>query len=100
MGCGGTPAGIGTGTGGGPRVYAGAHFVLDASDETLRTRKEGDTARTRGFFEHYRNQLLPLKREWFRNREDTTFLQTDGLTAEQEGEAVLRWCTQWIGMNR
>lgn len=75
-------------------------LFLDASDETLRTRKEGDTARTRGFFEHYRNQLLPLKREWFRNREDTTFLQTDGLTAEQEGEAVLRWCTQWIGMNR
>ena len=53
-------------------------------------RKEGDTARTRGFFEHYRNQLLPLKREWFRNREDTTFLQTDGLTAEQEGEAVCK----------
>ena len=75
-------------------------LFLDASDETLRTRKEGDTARTRGFFEHYRNHLLPLKREWFRNREDTTFLQTDGLTAEQEGEAVLRWCTQWIGMNR
>lgn len=41
-------------------------LFLDASDETLRTRKEGDTARTRGFFEHYRNQLLPLKREWFR----------------------------------
>ena len=75
-------------------------LFLDASDETLRTRKEGDTARTRGFFEHYRNHLLPLKREWFRNREDTTFLQTDGLTAEQEGAAVLRWCTQWIGMNR
>lgn len=75
-------------------------LFLDASDETLRTRKEGDTARTRRFFEHYRNQLLPLKREWFRNREDTTFLQTDGLTAEQEGKVVLRWCTQWIGMNR
>lgn len=37
LGCGGTPAGIGTGTGGGPRVYAGAHFVFgcvrrDAAD--------------------------------------------------------------------
>ena len=75
-------------------------LFLDASEETLRARKEGDAARTRGFFEHYLNHLLPLKREWFRNRADTTFLPTDGLTAEQEGEAVLRWCAQWSGTGR
>ena len=71
-------------------------LFLDASDETLRTRKEGDTARTRGFFEHYRNHLLPLKREWFREKKNVTFLSTDGLTAWQVGEKVKHWCEQYI----
>ena len=75
-------------------------LFLDASEGMLRARKENDTTRSRGFFEHYLNHLLPLKREWFRNRTDTTFLQTDGLTAEQEGEAVLHWCAQWSRTSR
>lgn len=74
-------------------------LFLDAGEETLRARKAGDAERSRKFFEHYCTSLLPLKREWFRDKENVTFLQTDGLTAEQAGEAALRWCEQWLGTN-
>lgn len=74
-------------------------LFLDAAEETLRARKAGDTTRSRKFFEHYCTHLLPLKREWFRNKENVTFLQTDGLTAEQAGEAAFRWCIQQLGMD-
>ena len=72
-------------------------LFLDAREETLRTRKAGDATRSRKFFEHYCTSLLPLKREWFRNKENVTFLQTDSLTAEQAGEAALRWCVRQLG---
>ena len=71
-------------------------LFLDASEETLRARKEGDTTRSREFFEYYRAHLLPLKREWFREKENVTFLSTDGLTAEQVGERVRQWCEHCI----
>ena len=72
-------------------------LFLDAREETLRARKSGDATRSRKFFEHYCTSLLPLKREWFRNKENVTFLQTDSLTAEQVGEAALRWCVRQFG---
>lgn len=66
-------------------------LFLDAGEDTLRARKAGDATRSRGFFEHYCTHLLPLKREWFRQKPNVTFLPTDGLTPEQAGEQVLRW---------
>lgn len=73
-----------------------AILFLDASDQTLCARKAGDTTRSREFFEHYRNHLLPLKREWFRKRPDVTFLQTDALTVEQVGERAKQWCLHCV----
>ncbi len=66
-------------------------LFLDASEETLRARKAGDVTRSREFFEYYLEHLLPLKREWFREKENVTFLSTDGLTAAQAGERVKEW---------
>lgn len=66
-------------------------LFLDASEETLRARKAGDATRDRGFFEYYLAHLLPLKREWFREKRNVTFLSTDGLTAAQAGERVQQW---------
>jgi len=71
-------------------------LFLDASEEALRERKAGDATRSREFFEHYLTHLLPLKREWFRERDNVTFLSTDGLTPEQTGERVKEWCEQYI----
>mgnify|MGYP002517802112 FL=1 len=72
-------------------------LFLDASETVLRARKTGDSTRSREFFEHYVMHLLPLKREWFRKRENVTFLQTDDLTPEETGEQVTHWCEHCIG---
>ncbi len=71
-------------------------LFLDASAETLYARKAGDSTRSREFFGHYCTHLLPLKREWFREKPNVTFLPTDGLTAEQVGERVKAWCERCI----
>ena len=70
-------------------------LFLDASEAALRARKAGDTTRDRGFFEHYLTHLLPLKREWFRKKQNVAFLSTDSLTAQQAGEKVKQWCEQY-----
>lgn len=71
-------------------------LFLDASEAVLRARKAGDTTRSREFFAYYLNHLLSLKREWFREKKNVTFLSTDGLTARQVGEKVKHWCEQYI----
>ena len=71
-------------------------LFLDASETVLRARKAGDVTRSREFFEYYLYHLLPLKREWFREKKNVTFLSTDGLTARQAGEKVKQWCEQYI----
>lgn len=71
-------------------------LFLDASESVLRARKTGDNTRSREFFAYYLNHLLPLKREWFREKKKATFLSTDGLTARQVGEKAKHWCEQYI----
>ena len=55
-----------------------------------------EATRSREFFAYYLNHLLSLKREWFREKKNVTFLSTDGLTARQVGEKVKHWCEQYI----
>lgn len=66
-------------------------LFLDASDETLRRRKAGDAGRDRGFFDHFLTGLLPAKRAWFGRMDRVDWLDTDSLTPEQAGAAVLAW---------
>ena len=70
-------------------------LFLDAPDPVLRRRKEGDAARDRGFFEHYLQELLPLKRDWFAQKDNVDVLQTAGMTPEQVGAAALEWAVRW-----
>ena len=70
-------------------------LFLDAPDPVLRRRKEGDAARDRGFFEHYLQELLPLKRAWFAQKDNVDVLQTAGMTPEQVGAAALEWAVRW-----
>lgn len=72
-------------------------LFLDAADETLRAHKAGDPTRRRSFFEQHLQTLLPLKREWFRQRNNVDWLQVDGLSAEEVGERVRQWCDAHIG---
>ena len=72
-------------------------LFLDASDETLRAHKAGDPTRGRRFFEQHLQTLLPLRREWFRQRDNVDWLRVDGLSSDEVGERVRRWCDARIG---
>lgn len=71
-------------------------LFLDASDEALRRHKENDITRSRNFFEHHLQYLLPLKREWFYGKENVDILMVDGLNKEQVGMKVKEWCDRCI----
>lgn len=66
-------------------------LFLDASVVTLKAHKENDTNRSRHFFEHYLKYLLPLKRQWFLNKDNVDILKIDGLTKEEVGQKVKEW---------
>ncbi len=71
-------------------------LFLDASDEVLRSHKEHDETRSRNFFEHHLQHLMPLKREWFLKRENVDRLMVDDLSAEEVGRKVKEWCDEQI----
>ena len=67
-------------------------LFLDASDEVLRSHKQNDPTRTRNFFEHHLQHMMPLKRAWFIGRENVDVLRVDDLSAEEVGQKVKEWC--------
>lgn len=71
-------------------------LFLDASDDVLRSHKQHDDTRTRNFFEHHLQHLMPLKREWFLNKENVDWLMVDDLSAEEMGQKVKDWCDSCI----
>lgn len=71
-------------------------LFLDASEEVLRRHKENDATRSRNFFEQYLKTLLPLKRQWFAQKENVDYLLVDGLSAQEVGERVKQWCDDCI----
>ena len=66
-------------------------LFLDAAEETLRRRREGDATRSRTFFEHHLMHLMPLKRAWFGKMSNVDWLNTDGLGAQEVGARVAAW---------
>ncbi len=75
-------------------------LFLNADDETLRSRKENDDTRSRSFFEYHLKNLLPLKRKWFFGRENVDILEVDGLSPEEVGRQVKKWCDLQIANQR
>ena len=71
-------------------------LFLDASDETLRQHKENDLTRSRNFFEHHLQYLLPLKRDWFYGKDNVDILMVDELDREQVGIKVRDWCDRCL----
>ncbi|MDO4268134.1 MAG: hypothetical protein Q4C73_06635 [Eubacteriales bacterium] len=66
-------------------------LFLDASEQTLRRRKEQDQTRSREFFDYYISNLMPLKRKWFLERENVDVLNTDDLDLKETAAAVRKW---------
>lgn len=71
-------------------------LFLDASEEVLRRHKEGDTTRSRNFFQHHLQYLLPLKRSWFLGKENVDVLNVDGLSPEEVGRRVKEWADRCV----
>ena len=67
-------------------------LFLDASDEVLRSHKQNDPTRSRNFFEHHLQHMMPRKRAWFIGRENVDVLRVDDLSAEEVGLKVKEWC--------
>ena len=70
-------------------------LFLQASVSVLQQRKEGDTTRDRGFFDHTVQQLLPAKERWFAAQSRVDFLPTDNLTQAETAAAVLTWVQRY-----
>ena len=71
-------------------------LFLDASDEVLREHKINDPARSRNFFEHHLQYMMPLKRKWFIGKENVDVLMVDDLSAKEVGVKVREWCDKCI----
>lgn len=71
-------------------------LFLDASDEVLRRHKENDDTRSRDFFEHYLQHMMPLKRKWFIGKESVDVLRVDDLSVDEVGIKVKEWCDDCI----
>ena len=69
-------------------------LFLDAADEVLRLHKQNDTTRSRNFFEHHLQYMMPLKRAWFIGRENVDVLRVDDLSPEEVGQKVKQWCDE------
>ena len=71
-------------------------LFLEASEETLRRHKEADRSRSRNFFDHYVTHFLPLKRQWFSQRNNVDILVVDDLSPEEVAQRVKDWCDEWF----
>ena len=66
-------------------------LCLDASDDTLRQRKQSDPNRVRSSFEYYLKHLMPLKRTWFSKMSNVDYLLVDNMSRQEVAMRVKRW---------
>lgn len=66
-------------------------LFLDASDDTLRQRKQSDPNRARSSFEYYLKHLMPLKRTWFSKMSNVDYLLVDNMPRQEVAMRAKRW---------
>ena len=71
-------------------------LFFEASGQVLKARSENDVTRTRTFFNHHLEYLLPLKNEWFRGASNVDVLNVNTISQEQVGEKVKLWIDDCI----
>lgn len=74
-------------------------LFMDASDETLRQRKERDPNRSRNSFEYYLSCLMPLKRSWFSRMDNVDYLLVDNPSKDKVALRVKQWVDDCITNN-
>lgn len=71
-------------------------LFFDANESVLRRHKEHDKTRSRNFFEYYLKYLLPLKKEWFLQKENVDVLYVNNLNENEVGKEVKLWIDKCI----
>lgn len=66
-------------------------LFLDATEETLRRRKQSDPTRTRSSFEYHLKHLMPLKRIWFSKMSNVDYLLVDNMPRQEVAMRVKQW---------
>lgn len=66
-------------------------LFLDASDDTLRQRKQSDPNRARSSFEYYLKHLMPLKRTWFSKMSNVDYLLVNNMPRQEVAMRVKQW---------
>ena len=66
-------------------------LFLDASDDTLRQRKQSDPNRARSSFEYYLKHLMPLKRTWFSKMSNVDYLLVDNMPRQEVAMRIKQW---------
>lgn len=66
-------------------------LFLDASDDTLRQRKQSDPNRARSSFEYYLKHLMPLKRTWFSKMSNVDYLLVNNMPRQELAMRVKQW---------
>ena len=84
----------------GLRRYMPARILfMDASDESLRRRKESDTNRARNTFEYYLIGLMPFKRAWFSRMDNVDYLLVANLSKQEVALRAKQWADLCIANN-
>lgn len=73
-------------------------LFLDAPDDVLLARKQGDLTRDRTFFDHYLARLLPLKKQWLLGQNAVDVLRVGNLSMQETGERVKAWVKSCMEM--
>ena len=66
-------------------------LFLDASDDTLRQRKQSDPNRARSSFEYYLKHLMPLKRTWLSKMSNVDYLLVNNMPRQEVAMRVKQW---------
>lgn len=69
-------------------------LFLSAKPETLRSRRDLDSARRRGSFEHYIRNLYPIEQGWFEGLGYTEVVDVDNHSQSDLQCLVTRWIEQ------
>ena len=64
-------------------------LFLDAKSQTLTGRRQYDSEKKRGFFDHFIEKMADDKRNWFKTHKNAEFFDTDGLAKEEAYESIL-----------
>ena len=72
-----------------------AVLYLDATHETLTSRRAYDSEKKRGFFDHFISKMADNKRSWFASYPNTIFHDVTDQHPDEVGNTVVAWTNKF-----